>query len=327
MQQQLIKGTYRPGAYRSFEVHDPKRRLVSAAPYGDRVLHHAICLVIEPLFEKRFVSDSFACRQGKGQVAALLRCRQHARQLPYVLKVDFQRYFPSIDHEILLTRIERTIRDQALMDLLRKIIQHPFPGQQGSTFFPRDDLFSVAHRTCGLPIGNQTSQLFGNVYLDPLDHYIKEVMRVAGYVRYMDDLLLFAESKRQAWQWLEILEQRADRMRLRLHPRKRHVIPTGREFPFLGFHVSPAGFRPFAGTVVRFRRRLKQLQSQLDQGVIDLHAVQQTVASYAGHFKIARQTNRWRNILQDFPFFESLVREHQQRKKFSRARSARLPTH
>lgn len=307
LQQSIMEGTYTPGEYRSFEISDPKRRLISAAPYRDRVVHHAICNIIEPIFERSFIADSYACRKGKGQVAALRRARYYVGKYPYCLKTDIRKYFPSIDHQLLISMIGRKVRDPRLISLLSRIIAHPYPGQLASTFFPGDDLISVAERTCGLPIGNQTSQLFGNLYLDGLDHLIKERMRVVGYVRYMDDLVLFGETKRQLWQWLDVLRDFAQSIRLRLHPKKTQIAPSSAGFRFLGFRVRQDGLTPFPENVVRFRRRLKALQELRDAHEIDLASIKQSVFSYWGFFQIAGSRSRFRNIVADFPFFEELV--------------------
>ena len=187
---------YRPGAYRSFLILEPKERLISAAPYGDRIVHHALTAALEPIFEPAFVFDSYACRRGKGTHAAVRRCQEFARRYPFVLKADIRKFFPSIDHEILKQRIARKIKDPDVQWLAGRIIDHGSLPDPAHDWFPTDDLFTPSERRRGIPIGNQTSQFFANVYLDPLDHFVKERLRIKGYVRYVDDFLLFADDKR-----------------------------------------------------------------------------------------------------------------------------------
>jgi retron-type reverse transcriptase len=177
---------YRHGGYRDFSVFDPKRRLISAAPYRDRVVHHALCNIIEPIFETTFISDSYACRQGKGTHAAVDRYTEFARKNTFVLKCDIRKYFQSIDHAILLERIERRISCIRTLWLIRKVIGSR-TDETCAFYFDGDDLFTPLERRRGIPIGNLTSQFFANVYLDGFDHYVKEVLRCKYYIRYADD--------------------------------------------------------------------------------------------------------------------------------------------
>jgi len=130
LEKDLLDGSYEPGEYHQFMIHEPKERLISAAPFRDRVLHHAIHQVIEPIFEKQFIYDSYACRVGKGTHAAVRRFKEFLRHNSYVLKCDIEKYFPSIDHQILLELINRRIRDEKLISLIAKIIENrpPDPG-------------------------------------------------------------------------------------------------------------------------------------------------------------------------------------------------------
>ena len=189
LQAELKSGHYQPGAYTSFLIHDPKRRLISAAPFRDRVVHHALCNLIEPLFERQFIFDTYANRVGKGTHRALDRATQYLRRFRYVLPLDICQFFPAIDHAILFARLSRTLHDPRVLDLCQRILrsgQDVLVAEYQMTYFPGDDLFA-AHRPRGLPIGNLTSQFWANVYLNDLDHFIKRHLRVPGYVRYVDD--------------------------------------------------------------------------------------------------------------------------------------------
>jgi retron-type reverse transcriptase len=176
LHRELTTESYQPGEYVHFTIHEPKRRLISAAPFRDRVVHHALCNVIEPIYERKFIDDSYANRQGKGTHAALDRCTQFLRRYHYVLQCDVQQFFPAIDQAILKQILARTIACAPTLDLCERIIdsgQGVLTGEYALRWFPGDDLLAAA-RPRGLPIGNLTSQFWANVYLNELDEIIQE---------------------------------------------------------------------------------------------------------------------------------------------------------
>ena len=185
IQEELAEKRYQPGGYVSFHIHEPKQRLISAAPFRDRVVHHALCNVMEPIFERRFIHDSYANRRGKGTHAALDRCQEFARRYPYVLQCDVQQFFPAIDHSLLLDSIQRVIVDPDLLGLCERILESGrgvLSNEYAMIYFAGDDLFAV-NRARGLPIGNLTSQFWANVYLDRLDHFIKRELDRLSFLR------------------------------------------------------------------------------------------------------------------------------------------------
>ena len=149
--------------------------------------------MLAPIFEPTFVPDSYACRKGKGTHAAVDRFTHFARRGRYFLHCDVQKYFPSIDHKILKGMVRRKVKDAGVLWLAERIIDHSNPQEAVQEWYPGDDLFAAAERRVGLPLGNQTSQFFANVYLNPLDHFVKETLGVRGYLRYMDDFVLFGD--------------------------------------------------------------------------------------------------------------------------------------
>ncbi len=193
IQQELASQSYRPGSYHTFEIMEPKRRVISAAPYRDRVVHHALCNIITPLFERTFIHDSYANRVGYGNHRALRRFTQFARSSRYVLQGDVRKYFPSIDHDILKQVIRRKVKCQATLWLVDTIIDNSNEQQSIIEYFPGDDLITPVSRRRGLPIGNLTSQFFANIYLNPFDHFVKEHLKAKKYLRYVDDIALFAD--------------------------------------------------------------------------------------------------------------------------------------
>jgi RNA-directed DNA polymerase len=308
IQGELASKTYNPGHYRSFEITDPKRRMISAAPYRDRVVHHAICNVIEPILDRSFVFDSYACRKGKGQVAALRRARFYMSKFQYVARTDIRKYFASIDHDLLMERLRRRFKDSQLLWVIERIVRTPYPRQERPNFFPGDDLLSHAERTCGLPLGNQTSQLFGNFFLDELDHGLKEKLRMPGVIRYMDDIVLFGDSKRQLWDALAWMKDQLETIRLCMHERKTGLTTTHDGIRFLGHHVRTLDTRLFPESVVRLRRRIRKLNMEFTSGQANDDRVRQVIASYWGFLLISGYRSTFRHIITDFSLSEVLRR-------------------
>jgi RNA-directed DNA polymerase len=189
LQQELQDFTYHPGPYTSFHIHEPKPRLISAAPFRDRVVHHALCNLIEPLFERSFIFDTYANRVGKGTHRALDRAQALSRLYPYLLQCDICQFFPSIDHNTLQNDLAQKIPDEKILWLCDQILASGvgvLSEVYEMVYFTQDDLFA-ASRPRGLPIGNLTSQFWGNVYLNGFDHFVKRELRCPAYLRYVDD--------------------------------------------------------------------------------------------------------------------------------------------
>jgi retron-type reverse transcriptase len=258
LQLALRQKTYRPGPYHTFTIYEGKPRLISAARFRDRVAHHALCNMLEPIFDRSFIPDLYSNRQGKGQHQAVRRAQEFARAFPYALKCDIKRYFPSIDHAGLKALLRRKIKCPDTLWLADLIIDHSNPQLPVSDYFPGDDLFTPFCRRKGLPIGNQTSQFFANLYLSPLDHFIKETLHVHGYLRYVDDFLLFADDKARLWVWKEAIESFLASYRLRLKPQGVTLFRVTDGMPFLGYQVFPAVILARRQAILRFRRQAKR---------------------------------------------------------------------
>ena len=301
LQEELRSGAYRPGPYDSFYIHEPKKRLISAAPFRDRVVHHALCNVIGPLFERQFIHDTYANRVGKGTHRALDRCTEFMRRFTYVLPMDVRQFFPAIDHAILLDILARTIGDERTLDLAAKIIAGGAGVQADEydmVYFPGDDLLAAA-RPRGLPIGNLTSQFWANVYLNGLDHFVKRQLRCRGYVRYVDDLLLFADDKPTLHAWRgEVIAYLAG-LRLTIHENSAQPRPTRCGVPFLGFQVFPDHRRLKRRNAVLARRRLRALRDAYHRGEVSRERVRVGVQGWINH---ARYGDTWglrRAVLSD----------------------------
>ncbi len=283
LQSELESKTYCPGAYKSFRIYDPKPRLISAAPYRDRVVHHALCNIIVPLIEKSFITDTYANRVGYGTHRALKRFIQFARSSRYVLQCDIRKYFPSIDHEILKQIIRRKIKCQDTLWLIELIIDGSNPQEPVVEYFPGDDLLTPLLRRHGLPIGNLTSQFFANWYLNNFDHFIKEKLRVKKYLRYVDDFALFGDDWDFLTQARREIEQYLTTLRLIIHPIKSQLFETRHGANFVGFRVLPERVRVRNDNLRRARRRLKQLQADYARGSVTVKDLIQRLQSWSAH--------------------------------------------
>ena len=291
LQSELRDGSYAPGPYRCFPIRDPKPRLISAAPFRDRVAHHALTQVLEPVFERRFSKDSFACRQGYGTHRALARAMEGARRCRYVLKCDVRKYFPSIDHEILKELLARAVKCRPTLELAARIIDASNPQEEVVSYFPGDDLFTPFERRRGLPLGNQTSQFFANVYLNPLDQLVSRQLRPDAYARYVDDFVIFGNGKDQLGEARRRVEDELCRLRLQMHPGKSRVYRTADGFSFLGWRVFPDHTRLVRGNVVRFRRRMRALAAEYARGALGWDEVHPRVRAWIAH---AAHGDTWR---------------------------------
>lgn len=285
LQDELAAQTYRPGSYNSFYIHEPKRRLISAAPFRDRVAHHALCNVIVPIWERRFIYDSYANRVGKGTHRALDRCQEFARRYRYVLPCDVRQFFPSIDHAALRDILGHVIADADLMGLIDRILQSGvgvLSDEYKMVYFAGDDLFAV-NRPRGLPIGNLTSQFWANVYLNGLDHLIKRTLKCPAYLRYVDDFLLFADDKSCLHEWRAAIVEHMAGLRLILHENRAQPRPVDEGIPFLGFVVYPDHRRLKRHRGIFFQRRLKHRLAAYRCGEISLPQLESSIRGWIGH--------------------------------------------
>jgi len=222
----LLNDTYQPGDYRTFRIYEPKQRTISAAPFRDRVVHHALTQIIEPVFEKRFTTRSFASRAGYGTHRGVTLAIHAAREHPYALQCDISKYFPSIDHGILKQKLRRALKCKPTLALADRIIDCSNAQEPVLRYYPGDTLFTPHERRRGLPLGNQTSQFFANVYLDSLDHFVLRELKPAEYARYVDDFILFGDSKDRLHQMKADIIEHLDTVRLTLHPGKSRIHRT-----------------------------------------------------------------------------------------------------
>ena len=274
IQNDLIYKTYQPGKYKTFYVYDPKVRLIMAAPFRDRVVHHALCNIIEPIFERRFIDTSFACRVRKGvdagvdQVTKYLRDAQRKYGVMYCLKCDVRKYFQSIDKRILRSIVFKKIRCRETRWLINVILD--------STEGER-----------GIPVGNLPSQLFANIYLNELDHFVKERLHVRYYVRYMDDFIILHEDKRYLHcLWKIIAEYLKEQLKLELN-QKTAVFPVRHGIDFLGYRIFPGHKLLRKRYIKRTKRMIKHFEREYKAGNMRREYIQQVLASWNGRAKRA----------------------------------------
>lgn len=289
LQRELQDRTWKPGAYRDFYVYEPKKRLVSAAPYEDRVVHHALCRVLEPIWERMFIYDSYACRVGKGTHAAADRYTEYSRRASYVLKCDISRYFEHVDHATLLGEISRYVKDDGILWLVETILSS-------------NNARPAATPGKGIPIGNLTSQFFANVYLNRFDHWIKEDLRHRFYIRYVDDFVIVHDDKRVLHETFAAVETKLAEIGLAVHPRKRSVFPVTEGCDFMGYRIWPEHRRLRPKTGYHSRRKLTRLARRYAEGELTLDRVRASIASWVGHVKHADTWGLRRAVLGGLTF-------------------------
>lgn len=304
IQNELIYGTYQVGRYREFYVHKPKKRLIMALPFRDRVVQWAIYRILFPFYKKRFITDSYACINGRGTHSASDRVQYWLRMLDrrpgktYYLQMDMSKYFYRINHDILLSIIARFIKDEDLMSLLEKIIKSEhtkFGIPLGDHFYEQERVGGI-----GMPIGNLTSQLFANVYLNEMDQYAKHDMRIKHYIRYMDDIVILHKDKHTL---REMLLESDLFLRSELHLQinnKTRIDNTNHGVEFVGKRIWPTHMKLKKETVKNMKTRLKHMQKQFALGEVSTDEVKPVLSSYLGLMKNTDSHRLKKRILKEF---------------------------
>lgn len=303
LQHELENQTYKTGKYRHFIIFEPKERKISALPFRDRIVHHAICSVIEPIFDSKFIYDSYACRKGKGTHAGADRIQKFIRKANknyYALKCDVSKYFPSVNHEILKQIIREKIADKKLLQLLdniidsadseksdfsdyKKILLKEFSAQKIQQIFLCQEPKMQSSQQKGIPIGNLTSQLFANIYLNKLDEYIKYEVKIKYYIRYMDDFVMLHESKQYLHEAKEKIKLFFASMKLTLHPKKANIFPIALGIDFLGYRIFSNHRRVRKSTVKRFLKGMKKKLKKYDSGSMNFGKLMESVNSWEAY--------------------------------------------
>lgn len=265
---------YTHGGYQAFRVKDPKERLIHKAAIRDRLVHQALYSALLPHFERQFIDHSYASRKGKGTHEAIIAYQRFSRQITQnfrqnasVLNCDIWHFFHEVDHDMLMTIIKRRITDRRTLELIEIIV----------------DSFEMSGNRKGIPLGNLTSQLFCNIYLNELDQYVKHRLKLSYYLRYMDDCIVLSNDAKKLTQTLKHIEEFLnDTLRLKVHPKKRRIMKIQSGVDILGTIVFPKHQLLRSSSV---RRMTKQLQKRvLDtlNGGCDLEDCDSTLQSYLG---------------------------------------------
>ena len=277
IQRRLSDRSYHPSSYKIFKIYEPKERNICCAKFQDRVVHHAIMNILEPVFERRLINETYACRTGKGTHRALKKSQHLVRKYNYYLKADIKKYFESIDHQSLKGLIRKIFKDKKLISLLDKIISHQPPYTETGK---------------GLPIGNLTSQHLANVYLGELDLFIKHKLKGKGYIRYMDDFILFSNDKEELNVFLgRIRTFLSDTLNLELKERIVRISPVSEGLPFLGYRVFRRLIRLQRANLVRFRRKIVKLKKKCVKGKIEQEDLMNSVRSVVAHISHGNTRN------------------------------------
>lgn len=300
LQRELQNGYYRPSPYICFTVHDPKKRQVSAPAFRDRVLQHSLVAAIEPLFEKTFIYDSYACRAQKGTHFGLkrfkkflqaARCLHGAKAPLYCLRMDISKFFASISWDVLLPLIFKQVHCPRTQNLIRKILTtYQFFDEDGEVFDPAPNVINPDLRR-GIPIGNLTSQLFANVYLNELDHFVKDKLGIRWYGRYMDDFLVIHHDKAELIRIeKELRTFLRDNLKLVLSDRKVIIANVKDGIPFIGYRIFYDHILVRGPTLLHMQRKLTRKRQELRQGYVYQDQLIASITSLFGHFKHA---NSW----------------------------------
>lgn len=285
LHRELKSQTYQTKPLKTFILRDPKTRKISKSDFRDRVVHHALCNVIEPIFEKYFIYDSYANRKGKGTLSALQRFDKFKRKIGpkgFILKADVKHYFDEVDHKILVSVIEKRIKDKQVLWLIQKILVGC--PKQGGRF------------TKSMPLGNLTSQFFANVYLNDLDHFVKHTLRAKQYIRYVDDFVILHKSCEQLEKWrTDINKFLETKLKLELHPHKSRIISLSRGIDFVGF-------RNFYYFRLLRKRNIRKMKSKINwylKGEVSKKQIEDSFHGWCAYAKWA-DTFKLRNELSKF---------------------------
>jgi len=291
LQNELMWGMYEMSPYHHFYVFEPKRRLISAPNFRDRVVHRAMYNVLEPLFDKRYIYDSYACRTGKGTHKGADRAQRFIRDVEvgyknaFAFKADISRYFSSIDHAILKELLSDKVKCQRTLTLLFYII----------------DNSPCEARGVGIPLGNLTSQLFANIYLHELDVFVKHELKAKRYIRYMDDFVIIHHDKQQLQKWRVAIEHFLYKdLKLKTNS-KTQVFPIsknhGRALDFLGYRIYSTHKLLRKCSVNRIKTKLKIFSERYAKHQMSLREIKQVITSWLGHAKHASTTNLTKKLL------------------------------
>lgn len=300
IQESLIHRTYHTGPYHRFFIYEPKKREIASLPLKDRVVQHALVQVIEPIFEARYIDQSFACRVGKGAHKGADTLQRYMREVKrengalYALKADISKYFPSVCHDVLKRIIRRRITCADTLWLIDGILDSAA------------DPYAIMPR--GIPIGNLSSQMFANIYLNELDHFLKHTLREPRYVRYMDDFAVIHHDKAHLHEIRRAIEDFLwAELGLRTNA-KTQVFPiggNGRALDFLGYRIWPTHRALRKNCINRMKRKMRRMATLYNLGRMSWDEIDPVIMSWIGHAKHADTYNLRDKVLGGVSFVTS----------------------
>lgn len=298
--EELSAKTYCHGKYRTFVIYEPKERKISAASFRDRVVHHAMHDVLEPIIDREFIYDSYACRKGKGTHKAVGRAQSFSKLNKFCFHGDIRKYFPSIDHKILKKLIEKKVEDKDLLWLIGDIIDSAKQVTGG--------------KDKGLPLGNLTSQFFANLYLNELDCFVKFELKCPYYTRYMDDFLVFEDNRADLQEIKGKIRMFLDKtLNLDLHEGKSQIYKVSEGVKFLGFRMFKDYRRLASNNVRSLRKRLKKFDYLLTKGKIEEEKIKDSVRCWVAHSKYADTRGLrfkiWLDLIEKRAIFGDLLKD------------------
>lgn len=299
--------TYKISGYNKFIIYEPKKREIQALEYKDRVVQHVLCdLYLYPLLTSKFIYDNGACQKNKGTDFAIDRLSAFFRKFyrkhktdGYILKADIKQFFPSIDHEVLKEKLRKVIDEPDILNLICIIIDS-YNNDTGK----------------GIPMGNQTSQLFALYYLNDVDRLVKEKLRIKYYTRYMDDCILIHEDKEYLKYSLSRMCEIVERDKLKFNE-KTQIFPIKNGVDFLGFHF----YMTETGKVIRklrqsskkkYKKRMKKLRDDYNEGLIDLETVKKSLPGFNGHLSRGHTYHLRKAVLKDFVLVKNWRNENEE---------------
>ena len=273
-----------PQPYKYFIISEPKERVISVASFRDRVVHHALVNVLEPYFELSFIHDSYATRKDKGLHRAVIAAQKYSRTYSWYLKLDIEKFFANINHDILLSLINHKIKDPQIMSICRIILKN-------------QTLSMGLGVNVGLPVGNLTSQFFANIYLNKLDHFAKQNLGYHGYVRYMDDFILYSDSiqdLKQSLKQIEVFLQQQLGLCIKTKSVQMNKVSQG--IPFLGYRIFPSIIRVRQENLKRCLKGIQKTEKEYIRGIIPAERLYQSTRSRMGFIGFAHSNNLQRSI-------------------------------
>lgn len=299
LKRSLEKEEYKHDPYKSFYITDPKLRHIHKASVRDRIVHHAIYSVVNPLFEETFIPDSYSCRIGHGTHKGVDKLEEIVKKVSknntvqcYALKCDIQKFFNTIDHKILISILKRRIKDIRAVSLIEEII--------GSYLSSYSNLF----KRKGLPLGNLTSQLFANIYMNEFDQFVKQILKIKDYIRYTDDFVVISSDKLYLEDLIPKFSKFLEKnLELKIHPNKIEIRKLRQGIDFLGYVTFPKYRLLRSKTKRRIFLKIKNKINEYKLEKINKSTLEQSLQSYIGVLSHANTYKLTTNLKNQFWFW------------------------